>query len=352
VTSVRQIARSLLLQAARVEAQTLRLPGTDRVLRWLYHPDHRQDDYLAFVGPSDDSLVQIDTRIFLEWSVYLYGTYRPVAADLLRRLLQPGDVAFDLGANVGLFTLPMARRVGPAGAVHAFEPHPGVRRRLIGNLALNNLRNVVVSHLALGADRRQLTLYASSSPGQGVATAHPLDVRNGAAYARTDEPVVCEMNTLDSYVQESGVHQVDLLKISVCSDDLSVLKGARETLQTYKPPVYLSLWADFLATYGTTPSEVLRVLHDLGYEIWLDRNGSRRRSVPSRGAARDRGRESRLERVLESRGIRLSPLSNLERADEWLESYWLAVHPGRVRLANASPADGSAAVSALERSRV
>ena len=72
-----------------------------------------------------------------------YRSFEPVTARALRRLLRPGDVALDVGANVGFYTLLFASRVGPSGTVHAFEPVNG--EKLEANLELSGLRNVVVS---------------------------------------------------------------------------------------------------------------------------------------------------------------------------------------------------------------
>src|SRR5437868_4188080 len=134
--SLRRIAWSLLFRVVRAEAHTLQLRGTDRALRLLYHPDYRQNDYVERVSPCGDSLIQIDTRSYIEWATYVYGAYERGAVNLLQRLAHPGSIVLDVGANIGTFTLPLARAVGPAGTIYAFEPHPRLRARLSMNIAL------------------------------------------------------------------------------------------------------------------------------------------------------------------------------------------------------------------------
>ena len=64
-------------------------------------------------------------------------------------LIEPGDVVVDVGADIGALTVPLARAVGPAGRVLAFEPQPTVFQNLCANLALNDLLHVQAFNAAL-----------------------------------------------------------------------------------------------------------------------------------------------------------------------------------------------------------
>ncbi|MEQ9453428.1 MAG: FkbM family methyltransferase, partial [Phycisphaeraceae bacterium] len=85
-----------------------------------------------------------------------FGLYELATARLLRRVVREGDVVVDGGANLGYFTLLMATLVGPAekgGRVHAFEPDPRNRKRLMDHLALNGLEDRVTVHGVALSDR-------------------------------------------------------------------------------------------------------------------------------------------------------------------------------------------------------
>ena len=86
--------------------------------------------------------VQIDTRSYMEWFIYMYGWYEEPSVKLLQMIAHPGSIVFDVGANIGSYTLPLARTVGVTGMVYAFEPHPRVCKRLTANIALNNLLKI------------------------------------------------------------------------------------------------------------------------------------------------------------------------------------------------------------------
>ncbi|HEY0707108.1 MAG TPA: FkbM family methyltransferase, partial [Polyangia bacterium] len=88
--------------------------------------------------------------LFIGRSVDLYGEWAQAELDLLGVLLKPGDIAIDVGANIGTHTIFFGQRVGPQGRVFAFEPQGMAFRWLAANVALNHLDNVVLFPMAAG----------------------------------------------------------------------------------------------------------------------------------------------------------------------------------------------------------
>src|SRR5262249_44856357 len=157
--------------------------------------------------------------------------YDPASVELLKRLTHQGSVVLDVGANVGIVTLPLARAVGPQGQVHAFEPHPEVRQRLKRNVALNNLSNVTICGDAVGAVPGPAPLYGNGTGNGGAASLAP-----GPTLGET---FTVEVRTLDSYTAD--LPRVDLIKIDVEGADFAVLEGARETMRRWKPAIYIEV---------------------------------------------------------------------------------------------------------------
>ena len=138
----------------------------------------------------------------------------------LAGLLAPGDVCFDVGANVGFYTLLAARIVGPEGRVVAFEPHPENVAALERNVQANGLSNVVVVPKAVSAASGEARL-----AGGDRATAH-LDADRG-------RPV--ETVSLDEFVAAWPALAPAVVKIDVEGHELEVLEGARRTLEAGRP---------------------------------------------------------------------------------------------------------------------
>jgi len=71
----------------------------------------------------------------------LYGQYSESEVAMMRRFLQPGMTAIDVGANIGDLTLPLSKMVGDSGRVYAIESNPAIFNVLCANLALNSVLN-------------------------------------------------------------------------------------------------------------------------------------------------------------------------------------------------------------------
>lgn len=80
----------------------------------------------------------------------LYGEWAEHELQLFLQLIKPGDIVIDAGANIGAFTVPLAKVVGATGRIHAFKPQRLINQRLNANVAINDLTNVDVYYAALG----------------------------------------------------------------------------------------------------------------------------------------------------------------------------------------------------------
>jgi len=171
--------------------------------------------------------------------LYFLGVdYEPETSDLIRRVLRPGDVAFDLGANAGYFTLLMASLVGPGGHVHSFEPNPALTKMLGESITLSHYEDRVTLNQVAVSDRssKSARFYISQLPNNsGVSALTPLDwcVRDGI-YSEASN-VLVDVVGLDDYVREHGVTRCDLLKIDVECGEGAVVRGMQSLLETLRP---------------------------------------------------------------------------------------------------------------------
>lgn len=137
-----------------------------------------------------------------------------------RRYLRPGSIFFDVGANIGLYTVPASQQVGPQGRVIGFEAHPSIYQYLRRNVARNCDGNVAVENLAVGAESGEIKIaFHTSNPGEThVAT---------AAEAGEPVPVVA----LDEYCAQHGIPRIDYMKMDVEGYETNVLRGATRIIE-------------------------------------------------------------------------------------------------------------------------
>jgi FkbM family methyltransferase len=167
-----------------------------------------------------------DTDVYIGRSLELYGEYCEGEPQVWRQILQPGMTAMDVGANIGAFTVYLAKAVGDTGRVFAIEPQRQLYQMLQGNLALNEIHNTFVVHGALGKEN-------------GTVAVPPLDYAHEGNFGglslggASDESV--PVTTLDQIAPEA----MHFIKIDVEGMEGDVIDGATATLKRHKPILYV-----------------------------------------------------------------------------------------------------------------
>ncbi len=146
----------------------------------------------------------------------------------LRRLLQPGNRAIDVGANYGTYTLSMAHTVGPDGHVWAFEPASCTAEFLAESIAENAFGQISLECSAVSdtPGTAELALYSSSELNALTRT-------NTPQHATETVSVV----TLDGYAASHDLHDIDFIKIDAEGEEANILKGGQTFFATESPLV-------------------------------------------------------------------------------------------------------------------
>lgn len=154
------------------------------------------------------------------------GQYEPQVMQVLHRLVQPTDVCVDIGANIGVLTLALAR-FAPQGQVFAFEPGHASFAYLETNIANADATNV--SAASMGVYDRTGTL-----PLQ-VSASHP----GGSYISQTEVHEAASesipVTRLDDWVEANAIDRLDVMKLDIEGAELRVIDGARQTLDRFRP---------------------------------------------------------------------------------------------------------------------
>lgn len=155
--------------------------------------------------------------------------------------LSDGCVIIDGGANAGFFSIPVAQRIkNKNGVVIAFEPQREIFNGLAGTVALNDLDNLKVNRMALGAFSGAATLpFIDYSVGQDFGTVSlSIDQEPLKLYDTVVDQKRVESITLD----EIGLKRLDFLKLDVEGFELLALRGARNSLNKFRPFIWVEYW--------------------------------------------------------------------------------------------------------------
>ena len=195
-------------------------------------------------------------------------SYEPDIGWLLMRALHPGDFAIDVGANVGFFTLMMAKLVGPEGKVLAVEPGPDNMKKLGSNLGLNNLV-VTFEPRPLSDCEKTVNFYLSQDDSGGHALWPPERWPENVRTKNANFPAVLgPATTLDALA--SDAREIRLIKLDVEGAETKVLEGAAKVLDWITPPFVIAELNWFgMEQMGTSQEELRALMEGYGYSTWL-----------------------------------------------------------------------------------
>jgi FkbM family methyltransferase len=220
-----------------------------------------------------EGVVWVSMGDYVGRSAWFTGDLDRKLTAICRRLVHPGEVVVDIGANVGIVTLLLSKLVGPGGRVHSFEPNPAMQRALDRMVESNGLGNVTLHRTALGARAGELDLVIPA----GNAGAASLARQDGPG-ERCRVPVA----TLDSIAELRDQPGIRLMKLDVEGFELDVLRGAAVLLKRQAVDVVV-FELNQRATPDWRDEPVVQLLAEHGYDFYaIPRTMMRTRLVPAR----------------------------------------------------------------------
>ncbi len=174
-------------------------------------------------------------------------------------------VVFDVGANIGLYTL-AAAAVNPTVEIHAFEPEESVRSSLKRSIKVNGFRNIHVHDIAVGASDGMISLRRKGRSGHFISDTENLP--------KGDHGVRVRVQSLASLVAEQEVPFPDLVKIDVEGYEHAVIKGLIPAMEFASSPVFfVEVHEQLMSRYGTSSEDLKNDLLRFGYQMEVIRQG-------------------------------------------------------------------------------
>lgn len=179
---------------------------------------------------------------------------------------QGKSCVFDIGAHIGLTSLPMSSVISPYGTVYAFEPGKTNVEYLSQHIAANNINNIKVVEAAVG----------SSSIGKVEFFEHKLASGMNSIIQRKSndhrKTILVSMISLDHFCLANELRP-QLLKIDVEGAEMSVLKGGECIIKKYLPEIFLSVHPRQLKLIGSDVSTLSKYIKRLGYNVYDPESG-------------------------------------------------------------------------------
>jgi FkbM family methyltransferase len=196
--------------------------------------------------------------------------YEPDVAAVFLRAIKAGDTVFDVGANIGIFSVLAARLTGADGCVVGFEPAPDNRERLAANLALNGITNVIVVDQPASDRTEGVTFHLNSDSAGGHSLWNPGKHPDHQKSRGKPRSIVMTTTTIDAEMARLRLTPPKLIKIDTEGAEHRVLAGAVKLLMEFKVPYVIAELHEFgLSQMGSSQSGLRGFMANLGYDTFL-----------------------------------------------------------------------------------
>lgn len=235
-----------------------------KIYHRLYHPLNKPSHEFETVKLPWGVEIKIRPNEVIGRSILIMGIYDLGLSELIWRLLEPGELAIDVGANIGYITSLMAQKVGQKGKVLSFEPLPKIYEELSENISVwqNQLgwHQISAKQLAVSNCSGQGILYLptdfNENRGTASLTHHEKDVL---------ETCSVDLVKLDELIPSN--EDIGVIKIDVEGHEIEVLQGANNiiTNQQIRDIVF--------EEHHSYPTPVTQFLEDRGYTVFRIKKG-------------------------------------------------------------------------------
>lgn len=235
MTGARQWIGGIFLRAPAPLRSMRRLPLVGSWMHRLSHAvlpgDHQQWAQIQS-GPAKGLWLELNPRT---GDGYFRGHAEEAVQKILIERLRPGMIFYDLGANIGLFSLLAARAVAPGGSVFSFEPDPEIATRLRRNAAKNNFANIAVLEAGVWSSSADVNFVSAdpNSPDRGTG-------RFVVGADRDATPRKCV--ALDDFIADHP--GPDAIKCDVEGAEVEVLRGAEKLIRSRRPCILAEMHSD------------------------------------------------------------------------------------------------------------
>jgi FkbM family methyltransferase len=184
-----------------------------------------------FAGPDN----KLESSLLLPGENYDRNNFTAI-----EEIIKEGDICFDIGANIGIYSVVLSKLSGNAGNVHSFEPVNHIRQRLKANCKLNGFQDININNIALGAENSTVDMFQIKQGMFRGGTSTFVENDNVESLGK-DKFDVCKVNVvqLDEYVKEQNLSKIDFMKIDVESFEWQVLQGGQKTIREFSPTILM-----------------------------------------------------------------------------------------------------------------
>jgi len=185
---------------------------------------------------------------------------------MMKKVLKPGDIFIDIGANIGYLSAIGASLVGKEGQVHSFEPVLQSFQRLKKITEMNPDYKIILNNCALGDKSGVTKMDFAKPPHSSGSTLIPNSLNTNISKESINVPVI----RLDNYIKEKKLNKISLIKIDVEGFEFPVLKGLEDyfKINTQRPTIICEIAPSAYQLLGYTRNQLIEYMKEFSYEAY------------------------------------------------------------------------------------
>ena len=193
---------------------------------------------------------------------FLLSDFEQDNFQLIKKITKKGWKVIDVGANIGLYALTFAKLIGEnEGIVFAFEPSDEAFFRINQNIKLNNFKNIKAYKLGVSNEIGETDFYMTEDDAYNSLGKTPMK----RIIEKRNIPII----TLDKFIEDNNIDEINILKIDTEGADYLVLRGATKLLENKNPPIILCEYNKITQSgYDYRLDDLIDFLELKGYKIY------------------------------------------------------------------------------------
>lgn len=233
-----------------------------------------EQDCLVTIKMQDSTTFVLDLRSSLEQKVFFAGEHDYEIIQMLSRILDPGAVVFDVGANIGLYSIALGeklKRISENPQLWSFEPIASNFQRLVNLVEINKLTNIVYPvNSALGKSEGTIQLcMVDKKFGSSTGNAFCL----GEGLVKLEEPnFSAPITKLDEFVKQKNIQRCDIIKVDIEGAEMDFILGGINFIQEHRPVIYGEFEPFWSNHFGYSFVDVADIFIPWEYKIYQQKN--------------------------------------------------------------------------------
>ena len=192
------------------------------------------------------------------------GSFEKETLLFFKNSIKPNMTIFDIGANVGLFSLTASAVLKNSGQIYAFEPAEEVYSDFQKNIALNNFQNIQLIQTGVSEKSGEITFNICEDNAYNSINSKPM--------RKVIRKITIPTTTIDDFCKQEKIHQIDIIKVDTEGAEYFILKGGKNILSKDNAPI-LFLEYNTQILKEVELSDIRNLLKDFGYSLYELRFG-------------------------------------------------------------------------------